>query len=143
MFSRKGALRVRISFNDHIVDLIATHLIGEVLDDAKERDVNEYHRQAQTKELLRFIERSCSGSDVVVLGGDFNFDKAHESYNLVTGANFKDTGAGADDRRATWGHPENTMGNSPPHLIDYIFVRSNKEQFSVEALSAIPERAFQ
>ena len=92
MLSRKGALRVRISFSDHIVDLVVTHLIGEILDNAKEMDVNECHRQGQTKELLRFIESSCFGSDVVVLGGDFNFDQTHESYNLVTGANFRDTG---------------------------------------------------
>ena len=144
MLSRKGALRVRISFNDLVVDLVVTHLIGEKLDDAKERDVNEYHRQGQTKELLRFIESSCSGSDAIVLGGDFNFDETHESYNLVTGANFQDTGAGGGEgKRATWGNPENTMGNSPPHLLDYVFVRSNKDRISLEASSTIPERAFQ
>ena len=144
MLSKKGALRVRISFNGLVVDLVVTHLIGEVLD-AEERDVNEYHRQGQTKELLKFIESSCSNSDAVVLGGDFNFDKAHESYNLVTGANFKDTGekGGGERQRASWGNPENTLGNSPPYLLDYVFVRSNKQQNCLEASCTIPEMAFQ
>ena len=151
MLSRKGAFRVRISFNGLLVDLVVTHLIGEKLDDVKERnvivarDVNEYHRQGQTKELLRFIESSCSGSDVVVLGGDLNFDETHESYNLVTGANFQDTGAtnGGEGKRTTWGNPENTVGNSTPQLLDYVFVRNNKDRISLEASSTIHERAFQ
>ena len=143
ILSRKGALRVKIKFNGHTVDIVNTHLIGESLDGEKERDTNEYHRQGQTKELLKFIERSCSDSDLVVLGGDFNFEETDVSHHLVTGANFKDTGAGEGADRSTWGHPENTMGNSPPHLLDYVFVKTNKEQVEVEAKSFIPERAFQ
>ena len=122
-------------------------LIGEILTGdpncEKDRDVNENHRQGQTKELLRFIESSCCNSDLVLLAGDFNFDKTHESYQLVTGANFEDTGSGEGDKRSTWGHPDNKSGNSPPHLLDYVFVRSNQEQIQVKARSTIPEKAFQ
>jgi len=105
--------------------------------------VNENHRQGQTKELLRFIESSCCNSDLVLLAGDFNFDKTHESYQLVTSANFEDTGSGEGDKRSTWGHPDNKSGNSPPHLLDYVFVRSNHDQIQVKATSTIPEKAFQ
>ena len=105
--------------------------------------MNENHRQGQTKELLRFIESSCCNSDLVLLAGDFNFDKTHESYQLVTSANFEDTGSGEGDKRSTWGHPDNKSGNSPPHLLDYVFVRSNHDQIQVKATSTIPEKAFQ
>jgi len=145
--SRKGALRAKIDFNGHLVDVVATHLIGEILTGdpncENDRDVNENHRQGQTKELLRFIESSCCNSDLVLLAGDFNFDKTHESYQLVTSANFEDTGSREEDKRSTWGHPDNKSGNSPPHLLDYVFVRSNQEQIQVKATSTIPEKAFQ
>ena len=85
----------------------------------------------------------CSDSDFVVLGGDFNFDETDESYGLVTKSNFTDTGAGGAEKRVTWGHPENTWGNSPEFLIDYVFVRSNTEELHVEGSSSIPERDFQ
>merc|ERR1711971_791313 len=108
-------------------------------------DVNEEIRQGQTKELLRFVESSCSDSDLVVLSGDFNFDETDDSYKFVTEANFTDTGAkeGQDvKKRVTWGHPENKWGNSPAYLIDYVFVRSNNE-LCVEGSSTIPEKDFQ
>ena len=145
-FSRKGALRVRISLNNHTVDLVVTHLVGESLDFWEQYvDVNEKTRQCQTKELLSFVESSCSDSDLVVLGGDFNFDETDESYIFVTEANLTDTGARGQDekKRVTWGHPENKWGNSPAYLIDYVFVRSNKEELHVEGSSTIPEKAFQ
>jgi len=145
--SRKGALRVKIDFDGHLVDVVVTHLIGEILTGdpncENDRDVNENHRQGQTKELLRFIESTCCNSDLVLLAGDFNFDKTHESYQLVTSANFEDTGSGEGDKRSTWGHPDNKSGNSPPHLLDYVFVRSNHDQIQVKATSTIPEKAFQ
>ena len=126
---------------------ISWPLIGEILTGdpncENDRDVNENHRQGQTKELLRFIESTCCNSDLVLLAGDFNFDKTHESYQLVTSANFEDTGSGEGDKRSTWGHPDNKSGNSPPHLLDYVFVRSNHEQIQVKATSTIPEKAFQ
>ena len=126
---------------------ISWPLIGEILTGdpncENDRDVNENHRQGQTKELLRFIESSCCNSDLVLLAGDFNFDKTHESYQLVTSANFEDTGSEEEDKRSTWGHPDNKSGNSPPHLLDYVFVRSNQEQIQVKATSTIPEKAFQ
>ena len=142
-----STLRVRISLNNHTVDLVVTHLVGESLDFwNQEVDVNEKIRQGQTKELLRFVESSCSDSDLVVLGGDFNFDETDESYKFVTEANFTDTGAeeGQDvKKRVTWGHPDNKWGNSPAYLIDYVFVRSNKDQLLVEGSSTIPENDFQ
>ena len=145
-FSQKGALRVRISLNNHMVDLVVTHLVGESLDFwNQDIDVNEKIRQGQTKELLSFVESSCSDSDVIVFGGDFNFDETDESYRFVTEANFTDTGARGEDekKRVTWGHPENKWGNSPSYLIDYVFVRSNNNEVLVQGSSTIPEKAFQ
>merc|ERR1719414_902711 len=141
--ANKGAIKVRICWNGYTVDLVVTHLVAESRNEFTGWDRNEEIRQSQTQELLQFVQDSCADADFVVLGGDFNFEATHESYRFVTEANFLDTGARNGIRRATWGHPENTWGNAPGHLLDYVFLKTNKNELNVQGSSTIPEKDFQ
>ena len=142
MLANKGALKVRICWENYTVDLVVTHLVGEGFGLLAQNDANELLRQSQTKELLQFVDSSCADADFVVLGGDFNFGRTDESYKLVREANFLYTGT-EDKMRVTWGHPKNTWGDSSEHLLDYVFVRSNKDELDVQGSSTIPEKDFQ
>ena len=141
-FARKGALKVKIIWENHKVDLVVTHLVAESQDLWSSADLNKSTRQNQIMELLQFVNNSCDDSDFVVLGGDFNFGVTDDSYKFVLENDFFDTGAETKDR-VTWGHPENTWGNSPAYLIDYVFVKSNRDDLNVHGSSIIPEKAFQ
>ena len=92
--ARKGACRVRFHLHGIKVDAIVTHLIGDTFDSGGE-DVNEKKRQKQVKELMDFANSRSSSTraDLIILGGDFNLEPSHRSYQIITSPEhgFKDT----------------------------------------------------
>ena len=98
--------------------------------------------------MLTYIENTSGGADLTILGGDFNDDCTSKTYEQITSAGFKDADGLAEvgkTRTATYGNPENTNdpGSFGSHTLDFIFLKSHREDLKFSSKQMVKDKEFQ
>ena len=120
--STKGIGRVRIEPIENLhIDIFATHT----------RAYNDDFQRRQIKQLKEEISRSVA--DVVILGGDLNFNPDEDSYKIIANYLTNSADGGSWPVPDTYGNPKNYFSKgATPQILDYIFYRSLASDLEVK-----------
>lgn len=118
--ARKGALLVELSVNDHVVQVIGTHL---------QNSGPAWIRQLQCAELYhRLLKPSLKSGVPQVVCGDFNIRQSSEEYAQMLETLHSQDGSLSGAARFTFHRGENDLHSEPGNsadLIDYILLANH------------------